>query len=113
MNVALCVALPISGVKPRTSNALSNNTAEFEIIASRYEQIAQQRTLADLQAKIAKDQKISELTILQANAELVAQRIAAEKEILKGNETIVNSAHDSAPSRKNIKLAHNEVHAPI
>jgi len=75
----------------KASNALSNNTAEFEIIASRYEQIAQQRTLADLQAKIAKEQKISELTILKANAELVVQRIAAEKEILKGNETIVNS----------------------
>lgn len=74
----------------KASSALANNKAEFEIITSRFDQIRQQRELANLQAKIAKDQRISDLTILQANAELVKNRIASDKEILRGNEIILN-----------------------
>jgi len=74
----------------KTANALKNNEAEFNILVSKGQQIAQQFELAELQAKLAKDQKISDLKILEDNAKLVVERIAAEKALLKGNETVVN-----------------------
>ena len=88
-NAALAIQDAAKIEKIRFDNQKANIEAQTGILNIQVTQASEQKKLAELQAKINKDSRLADLTLQRDNALLVQSRIAADKEILRGNEIIL------------------------
>ena len=88
-NAALAIQDAATIEKIRFDNQKANIEAQSGILNTQVTQASEQKKLAELQAKINKDSRLADLNLERDKALLVQGRIAADKEILRGNEIIL------------------------